>query len=759
MGVGMSGMVSGLDTDSIVKAMVSSYTSKKEDLTKEQTKLQWKMDAWKSLNTKVYSFYSKTMSNMRFSTNYTKKTTSISDTSIAKISASSNSVNGTQSLAVTQLAKAGYLTGGKVSNTTDSTQKLTASSKLSDLGITSDSSFSVGIGGNDTTISVNGDTTIAQLVSQMKNAGVNASFDETNQRFFISAKDSGVDYDFTLTAGDSNGMKTLKALGLSTAGISDSELATYKKWAAYTDDELADVTAKDIETQYNKKKTTETAQKAALTSSINTLKSQNTALYQAQLLENIKAINGNSTTSDEISEYITNTKKDLEKKLENDVYTDSDKEKFKNELSAINAVESNLKDDDGNYSIEKVNDTYEKIIESLSLEDGVTVSEQLNANYTEISNLQNTIDNNLTEYTEQKNAEIKADITSSVTTSNANRRELAIAYMAQYDYQQKVDKGETVDTDTLTKYNDSVAAYGNLLGEADDGTGSGATRIYGQDAIIYLNGAKFQNNDNTITVNGLSITATETTGINDDGSYKTVSITTSDDTDAIYDMIRDFFSEYNSLINEMDKSYNAASSKGYEPLTDDEKEQMSDDEIEKWETKIKDSILRKDSTVNSVAQVMKTTMQKGIKIGDKTYYLSDFGIGTQSYFSAAKNEKSALHIDGDEEDSVSSGKDDKLKNMILTDPDTVVSFFSQLTTNVYNELTNKMKSTSLSSTYTLYNDKQMQSEYSQYTTKISDQEEKIKYWEDYYYSQFTAMEIALSKLNSQQSALSGLISS
>ena len=66
MGVGMSGMVSGLDTDSIVKAMVSSYTSKKEDLTKEQTKLQWKMDAWKSLNTKVYSFYSKTIYDLFF---------------------------------------------------------------------------------------------------------------------------------------------------------------------------------------------------------------------------------------------------------------------------------------------------------------------------------------------------------------------------------------------------------------------------------------------------------------------------------------------------------------------------------------------------------------------------------------------------------------------------------------------------------------------------------------------------------------------
>ena len=108
---------------------------------------------------------------------------------------------------------------------------------------------------------------------------------------------------------------------------------------------------------------------------------------------------------------------------------------------------------------------------------------------------------------------------------------------------------------------------------------------------------------------------------------------------------------------------------------------------------------------------------------------------------------------------MTSGNADKLKNMILTDPDTVVSFFSKLATNVYDKLTTKMQATTLSSTYTLYNDKQMQSEYSQYNTKISDQEDKIKYWEDYYYNQFTAMETALSKLNSQQSALSGLLSS
>ena len=69
MAIRLSGMTSGLDTDSIVKAMVSSYTTRKEKYQKAQTKLEWTQDAWKSLNTKVYSLYSN-ISNLRFSTAY-----------------------------------------------------------------------------------------------------------------------------------------------------------------------------------------------------------------------------------------------------------------------------------------------------------------------------------------------------------------------------------------------------------------------------------------------------------------------------------------------------------------------------------------------------------------------------------------------------------------------------------------------------------------------------------------------------------------
>ena len=57
MPIRMTGMVSGLDTDSIVKELVSAYSTKKEKYEKEQTKLGWKQEIWKSLNKEVNSFY------------------------------------------------------------------------------------------------------------------------------------------------------------------------------------------------------------------------------------------------------------------------------------------------------------------------------------------------------------------------------------------------------------------------------------------------------------------------------------------------------------------------------------------------------------------------------------------------------------------------------------------------------------------------------------------------------------------------------
>ena len=82
----------------------------------------------------------------------------------------------------------------------------------------------------------------------------------------------------------------------------------------------------------------------------------------------------------------------------------------------------------------------------------------------------------------------------------------------------------------------------------------------------------------------------------------------------------------------------------------------------------------------------------------------------------------------------------------------------QLTSGLYSALDSKMKSTTLSSAYTIYNDKQMKTEYTNYTKTIKEWEKKISDREDYYYNKFTQMESAMTKLNSTQSSISSYFS-
>ena len=227
----------------------------------------------------------------------------------------------------------------------------------------------------------------------------------------------------------------------------------------------------------------------------------------------------------------------------------------------------------------------------------------------------------------------------------------------------------------------------------------------------------------------------------------------------MYDKIKEFLSQYNSIINEITSLYNADSAKGYEPLTDDEKNAMSDKEVEKWEEKIKSSLLRRDDTLDGLMSAMTNAMSKSYEVDGKSYSLSSFGISTLGYLNAPKNQQYAYHIDGDEDDSVVSGNTDKLMTALTNDPDTVISFMQQLTDGLYTAVGDKMKSSTMSSIYTVYNDKEMASEYSDYTDLIKKWEEKLSDKEDYYYKKFSSMETALSKLNSQSSSFSSYFGS
>lgn len=509
MPIRITGLNSGLDTDSIVKELVSAYSIKKDKYVKAQTKLEWKQDAWKEMNSKIYGFYSKTLSNIKMLGNFTsKKTTTISDSTKAKISADSTVTNGTQKLKVNALASAGYLTGQELKKANG--DKITNDTMLGELGVR-DGSLQLKVGGETKTVNVTADMKISDLTKALKEQGIaTANFDATQQRLFLNSA-SGVENDFEFVATDQSSLDILNGLGLATK------------------------------------------------------------------------------------------------------------------------------------------DNYEQVHGT-----GSAPTDKTFANKTDATN-----------------------------------------------------------------------------------------------AVIELNGVVFESATNEFAINGLNITAL--------GVSEEMTITTATDVDGIYNMVKDFLKEYNEVMNSMEKAFNAASAKGYEPLTDDEKSEMSDKEVEKWESKIKDSILRRDDTLSSIMSTMSMAMSRTFEVDGKTYSLSSFGISTAGYFNRTENESYALHIDGDPDDTTSSANADKLRKAIEQDPDTFASFFTQMATGLYEDLHEKMGSTELSSVFTVYNDKQMKIEYDEYTETIKKWEEKLEQIEESYYKKFAAMEKALATLQSQQNSLSSLL--
>ena len=208
----------------------------------------------------------------------------------------------------------------------------------------------------------------------------------------------------------------------------------------------------------------------------------------------------------------------------------------------------------------------------------------------------------------------------------------------------------------------------------------------------------------------------------------------------------------------MDKLYDAPSAKGYDPLTEDEKKEMSESAIDKWETKIKDSILRRDSNLSTISSAMKNVLLQGATVNGKQMYLNDFGIETLGYFTSGENEKNVYHINGDEDDSAVSNKENALKAAIASDPDTVIAFFANLSQNLYTELDKQSRGVDGVRSYgSFYDDKKMKEDYDNYTTKIKEQEKKLAAMEDRWYKKFSAMETALAKMQSNQSAVTSLL--
>lgn len=688
MAMRISGLASGLDTDSMVKELMMAHSLKKTNIEKKKTRAEWTQDKWKELNSKIYKLYTDQVSKLRLQGTYKTKTASSSNSNVIDVTANANAPTGSHTVSVQRMASAQYVTSGDIS-----ALGLTSSSKLADVKDASGNSLvptntviniaaGKGADAKTTQLVIDDKTTVNDFVSALQNVGLNASFDEKQGRFFISSASSGEDNAFTITTN-----------ALSTEAASARE--NVKDALDYDNLSAADKRAVSnaLATLDKNSGATEQEISNAMLSLSNLAEKQATAKTEASAKEFVSGMIKSQLEADDT--IVATDKKTREEVIE---------EKLKEALS-----KSENKD--------KIKYFTENGLNATTIADAQSAGILTDADVAAVGTY--------TEFVSAQEATVLA------------QNEVALA----------ADEYKNVDTNGGDNNVLSALGLGNITGADVTGGTMGMTVTSAQDSLITLNGAQLKSSTNSITANGLSFTIKAET--KDD---EVITLGVSNDVDGVYNTVKDFVKQYNELLGEMNKLYNASSARGYDPLSSDEKESMNEADIEKWETKIKDSLLRRDSTLGALIDGMRNALNTSVSVNGKNYTLSSFGISTSPDYT----ERGLLHIYGDPDDNTYSDQEDMLRAALSEDPDAVAQALSGITMNLFNEMQNKMKSSSLSSALTFYNDKMITSQIKDYDSSIKDWEDRLADIEDKYYKQFAAMESAMEKMNQQSTYLANL---
>lgn len=321
---------------------------------------------------------------------------------------------------------------------------------------------------------------------------------------------------------------------------------------------------------------------------------------------------------------------------------------------------------------------------------------------------------------------------------------------------------------TLAAGDDATKSFlKDQLGFAvDDATNELTANDEGKNAKFTFNGLEMTKTSNNFTINGIKYTLNSVTESN-----KTVTINSTTDTDGIFDNIKDFVDKYNTLIKSANEKVTESKYRDYKPLTDEQREAMTDKQIEQWEAKAKSGLLRSDSTLQNGLAEMRLDLYSTVTIDGKKYQLADFGIETSSYEDQGKFGKLVIKDEA------------KLKQKITENPSLVAKLFNADSTSTITDSStgktiknpeeqgiarrlkdtlNKMQTqiskqagteSSVSSSFAIGKS------LNEIETNISNMKTKLDDIESRYYKKFSALDTALEKLNSQSSYLTSMLGS
>lgn len=789
----LGGITSGFDTEAMVTQLLSSYQTRIDKQSQKITKLSWQQSAYQDITKKITEFKNTYFDVLKRDTYLMSPSTfnkfkadvtatSNADTAGLTVSTTSNSSSGSYKIKLNQAAKASTAQGNSITSGNfklDLDKALSSASgevKTNDDGSktwTMNFALDVQVGGIRKTISFSADALLgADGNVADKDAAKSSIIDSLNQKlqesFGYSGKTSGA-----TGATDANGKEWFLQVKLGSDGKAEFQvggnasvsvaenkgnfgLAQPKEKVAISTGSVVtgvnafqvEIGGKNVSVAFNGVSSTyydskgQTGNEAILAE----YKELKTAAYR-------KSYNlaDNEIVSDE--------------QLEKFNYSNEQAAKDKNAASikeALKGVAGYTFNFDGTYvtaadsngnsvdfsmtSVEGGTLGLTKASASNKISSGSTLSDlgfkpeadgtyKLNINGTEIS------------------LDKKSTISSMMSAVNKSAAGVTMTYSSltnsftleskEFGGAGKVEVGDT--------------SLGRSLGLVDDNGTVGASE--GQNAIFEINGQEVYLNDNTYTLDGNTFTFNDNMTI---GETYTVNI--AKDSTTVKDALKKFVESYNKLIDDVYGYIGKSPAKDddgntYEPLTNAEKEEMSEDEITKWEEKAKQGVLYNDSTVSTIMSQMRSALYTNVTLDDGSKFgIYNLGIKTSSEWS----EHGKLQIDEDAFDKAFENNEDAIIKL-FTDSDTGMmkklnsvidgAVKSSGAANTRGTLVRKAGKADSSVT----TDSTIYKEMVKMQDRLKELQDRYDTKEEYWWKVFTNMETAMADLNSQTSYISSYL--
>ena len=743
----ITGLTSGLDTDSLIQQALQAKQSQLDRLYQSRTKLEWKRDAYTDINKKINDFTSKFMSQLSedniFSVSaYKAYKISISDKydSYFSISGTSNAMNSQHQISKTILAKYATVEGAKYRNrvagltgvsNANSLASVTGTKeleedwrteKLSDLEYAdgskvfddfSSSSDRVSFAVNGVTFTFDQDETLSDIINEVNataSAKAKMSVTDGKIRFESTVKGAETKLEFKNIAGPEVFGKD-GAFGIKDTSITPKSLISEDMTLA----EIAEATGKEL-------------------GGTDVAFSINGKEFRF----------GQDTTLQDVLKTVNN---DPDAKVTMTYDQDKDRFMLRSDVTGTGTELRTENIDGGNFFGE---DGITGIVE-----DTTTKYQTIDRNTDTIAtaaakmgvDLQLDEDGKFSFTVNGVDFSFKTTDSLQTMINEVNSNEDA---KAKLTYSQITDSfvftsSETGRDAVITVENKGGA---NAFGGAGSFFGIDETEARGSDATIVIDGETIVQSSNTFTLDGIQFTLkADFDAENNRDDLGPATFTVEQDIDKVVEKVTQFVSEYNKLTQELYALTIEETDYDYAPLTQDEKADLSEDDIEKWETEAKKGILRNDNTIKSLLSELRANIFEVVEGTGLSPY--DIGFNTSKYSEGQYGGQ----ITFDE---------DKFREMLQKDPDAVAKVMAG-TSSAVDELAEYQESGLVSRLFDQMSDfkstlqgkniKNTNEQIDDANDSMNDLIAKMYEEQERLYAQYAQMETLLSQYQSQSTWL------